>query len=655
HNEKEKLNTIDKFLINNISDRSDGCNYDTAKHCKHITSSCYGTTTPSCDGMLETTRDTIEVARVVDPPKFHGLEEFRKNDLPQFIGEIDPNKYFYGSPKNKREYEFLRLYQGKASTIAEYMTRFEYLSHLYTQPTFEEFEEGLKYALKSVIIPIAILEFPKLVEKVKVVECLEHNIRVVKTQGVGSSRSNKGHQQRKLYNRIIRIITVSWGINFFESPCNISIEKSRNKVFQMWWAILCFIVLYLSVVCFKYKRTRHVRKDCQVLTKSKSMISFVKVYKTYLYWKSFSHEWNRLGLSTYLLSFDLLVSLLITAPITISMMCQRYSFIVNGCCYKEKIYLVFWIYHHQPSLGCLRRRILTSNYDVDSMVIVKNFPKFFPKESRLVLTTLYRMVPTKLDSKEGYYKAKCFPLGGVLLLSAKKKDGESRLCVDYHQLYKLKIKNKYSLPMIDDLMDQLRGATIFSNINLRSGYHHIRVRDRDIQKTAFKTCYGHYKYVVMSFGLARSPTVFIYYMNKFFHPFLDKFVVVFIDCMLVYLRTHEEHEKYLRVVLEVEFWLEEVNFLGHVISTKEIVVDSTKVDIVLQWECPKIAMKIRSFVGFARYYRRILEDSNVVDSTYKERLTICMEGSIGGLTTSLVLVLPDSSKSRFTMMLHIKD
>jgi len=153
----------------------------------------------------------------------------------------------------------------------------------------------------------------------------------------------------------------------------------------------------------------------------------------------------------------------------------------------------------------------------------------------------------------------------------KKKDGNSRLCVDYRQLNKLTIKNKYPLPRIDDLLDQLKGAVVFSKIDLSSGYHQILVKPEDVQKTAFRSRYGHYEYVVMSFGVTNAPAIFMDYMNKIFLPYLDQFVVVFIDDILIYSESREEHTEHLRVVLEIlrehqlygklskcEFWLEEV-------------------------------------------------------------------------------------------------
>ena len=141
---------------------------------------------------------------------------------------------------------------------------------------------------------------------------------------------------------------------------------------------------------------------------------------------------------------------------------------------------------------------------------------------------------------------------------------------------------------------------MFSKIELRSGYHQSLVKVEDVEKSAFKSRYGQYEYVVMPFGVTNAPALFMDYMNRIFRPFLDKFVVVFIDDILIYSRTHEEHAEHLRIVLVVlrekqlfaklskcDFWMSEVQFLGHVISAQGIVVDPTKVEAVIQWECPK--------------------------------------------------------------------
>jgi len=232
----------------------------------------------------------------------------------------------------------------------------------------------------------------------------------------------------------------------------------------------------------------------------------------------------------------------------------------------------------------------------------------------------YRMAPTKLAKlkkeiedllEKKFIRPSASPWGAPVLL-VKKKDGSSRLCIDYRQLNKLTIKNKYPLPRIDDLLDQLRGAGVFSKIDLWSGYHQILVKPEDVQKTTFRLRYGHYEYVVMPFRVTNTPAVFMDYMNRIFRPYIDKFVVVFIDDILIYSRTKEEHAGHLRIVLEVlrehqlygklskcEFWLDEVQCLGHVISSHGIAVDPSKIKTVLKWERPQTVTEVRSFLGLA--------------------------------------------------------
>jgi hypothetical protein len=166
--------------------------------------------------------------------------------------------------------------------------------------------------------------------------------------------------------------------------------------------------------------------------------------------------------------------------------------------------------------------------------------------------------------------------------------------VDYRSLNKITIKNKYPLPRIDDLLDQLRGACVFSKINICSGYHQLKICATDIPKTTFTTRYRLYEYTVISFGLTNEPAYFMYSMNKVFMEFLDKFLVVFIDDILVFSKTKDEHAEHLRLVLQklreyklyakrskCEFWLKEVTFLGHVVSNVGIAVDPSKVEDVL--------------------------------------------------------------------------
>ncbi|KAL5574029.1 hypothetical protein UlMin_023626 [Ulmus minor] len=183
------------------------------------------------------------------------------------------------------------------------------------------------------------------------------------------------------------------------------------------------------------------------------------------------------------------------------------------------------------------------------------------------------------------------------------------MCVDYRELNKVTVKNKYPLPRIDDLFDQLKGASVFSKIDLRSGYHQLKIKETDVPKSAFRTRYGHYEFLVMPFGLTNAPAAFMDLMNRVFRAYLDKFVIVFIDDILIYSRSREEHAEQLRTVLSTlsehrlyakfskcEFWLDRVQFLGHVISRDGI-----------SWPVPTNVTEIRSFLGLAGYYRRFVE------------------------------------------------
>jgi hypothetical protein len=189
------------------------------------------------------------------------------------------------------------------------------------------------------------------------------------------------------------------------------------------------------------------------------------------------------------------------------------------------------------------------------------------------------------------------------------------------------------LPRIDDLFDQLKGACVFPKIDLRSRYHQLKIRATDIPKTAFITRYGLYEYTVMSFGLTNAPAYIMYLMNEVFMEYLDKFVIVFIDDILIFSKNEEDHDEHLRVVLQklrenqlyaklskCELWLKEVSFLGHIISEGGISVDPSKVKDVLSWKTPQNILGIRSFLGLAGYYRRFIKGFSKISKPMTESL-----------------------------------
>nr|GEX17722.1 putative reverse transcriptase domain-containing protein [Tanacetum cinerariifolium] len=192
------------------------------------------------------------------------------------------------------------------------------------------------------------------------------------------------------------------------------------------------------------------------------------------------------------------------------------------------------------------------------------------------------------------------------------------MCIDYRELDKLTIKN---LPRIDDLFHQLHGSHYFSKIDLRSGYHQLRLHEEDIPKTAFRARYGHFEFTVMPLGLTNAPTVFTDLMNRVYKPYLDKFVIMFIDDISIYSKSKEDHEVHFKLALELlkkeklftkfskcDFWLQEVHFLGHVVNSNCIHVDPSKIEVVKNWKAPKKTSETRSFMGLTGYYRHFVEN-----------------------------------------------
>ncbi|KAG8491003.1 hypothetical protein CXB51_014135 [Gossypium anomalum] len=297
-----------------------------------------------------------------------------------------------------------------------------------------------------------------------------------------------------------------------------------------------------------------------------------------------------------------------------------------------------------------------SKKKLESMPVVCEYSDVFPEELsglppirevefgiELVPGTIpisiapYRMAPTELKelktqlqelTDRGFARPSFSPWGAPVLF-VKKKDGTMRMCIDYCQLNKVKIKNKYPLLRIDDLFDQLKGASVFSKIDLRSSYYQLRVRDSDIPKTAFRTRNGHYEFLVMPFGLTNAPAVFMDLMNRIFRQYLDR---------------------------KCEFWLREVSFLGHVVSASGIRVDPSKILAILDWKPPRNITKVRSFLGLAGYYRWFVKGFSMiatlmtkllqkdVKSEWSEKCQKSFDQLKTYLTEAPVLVQPESGK-----------
>jgi hypothetical protein len=243
-------------------------------------------------------------------------------------------------------------------------------------------------------------------------------------------------------------------------------------------------------------------------------------------------------------------------------------------------------------------------------------------------STMYRMSPSELDelkkqlqeliqhkfirpSKSSY---------GAPVLFVKKKDGSMRMCIDYRALNKITVKNKYPLPRVDELFDRVRGAKYFSKIDLRSGYHQVRIAQEDIEKTAFRTRYGHYEFTVLPFGLTNAPATFMHMMQLIFRDHLDDFVIVFLDDILIYSKSFDDHIRHVEKVLRLlranklyaktskcEFFKQKISFLGHVVTADGISMEESKLKAVMDWPAPKDIQQLRAFLGLAGYYRKFVK------------------------------------------------
>ncbi|GJU42146.1 putative reverse transcriptase domain-containing protein [Tanacetum coccineum] len=252
---------------------------------------------------------------------------------------------------------------------------------------------------------------------------------------------------------------------------------------------------------------------------------------------------------------------------------------------------------------------LNTNLLPSDIPVIRDFPKVFPDD--LPGLPPPRHVEFKIDLVPG---------------AAPYNIAQTPQIVErYYRPNKLTVKNRYPLPRIDDLFDQLQGSSVYSKIDLRSGYHQLRIREEDIPITAFRTRYGHFEFQVMPFGLTNAPAVFMDLMNRVCKPYLDKFVIVFIDDVLIYSKSREEHEEHLKIILgllkeeklyakfsKCDFWLDSVQFLGHVINREGVHVDPSKIEAIKNWSTPSTPTEVRQFLGLAGYYRRFIEGFSLI-------------------------------------------
>jgi len=306
----------------------------------------------------------------------------------------------------------------------------------------------------------------------------------------------------------------------------------------------------------------------------------------------------------------------------------------------------------------------------DAAPVSRPFSRMNPEQLHELQRTLEEFLA------KGLIKPSTSPWGAPVIF-VPKPDGSWRFCVDYRWLNRLTVKNVYPLPRIDDLLHQLHGAKVFSKIDLKSGYYQVKVKPDHTERTAFRTRYGSYEWTVMPMGLCNAPATFQRLMNDVFRPYLDKCVIVYLDDILIYSRTPEEHMQHLETVFKLlaqhklfahpkksVFGVSSIDFLGHTVSDKGIHTDQRKIKALQEWPSPKSVTELRSFLGFANYYRRFVEKFAHKATPLLELTTRAIERSgkfpwtpeheyalrtlIDALTSAPVLVAPDL-EAQFTL------
>jgi len=249
--------------------------------------------------------------------------------------------------------------------------------------------------------------------------------------------------------------------------------------------------------------------------------------------------------------------------------------------------------------------------------------------SNLFYGPIYPLTETERDELKKYLKEnlekgfirKSTSPAGAPILFVRKKDGTLRLCIDYRKLNDMTIRNSYPLPLIGDLLDRVKGAKYFTKLDLKSAYNLVRIKEGDEYKTAFRTRYGHFEYLVMPFGLKNAPATFQHFINDVLSDYLDDFVISYIDDILIYSNSLEEHHEHVRKVLrklldnklyvnleKCEFDVTKTTFLGFVLSQDGLEMDKEKVKVILDWPIPTTVKEVQSFIGLSNYYRIFIKD-----------------------------------------------